>query len=65
MIIVRCFSLSDKHGQTSNVFDSPQHGFLIFQLKVVNKKPLLTTPASTRIEISCQKDIIFHGYKIL
>ena len=26
-VIMCCFSVSDKHGQTSKVFDTPQHGF--------------------------------------
>ena len=52
-LIVRYFSISDKHGQTSNVIWLSTTWLLIFRLEVANKKPLFTKPASTWIEISC------------
>ena len=61
---VPCFSVSDKHGQTSNVIWLSTTWLLIFRLEVGKKKLLFTKPSSTWIEISCYKDIIFHGYKI-
>ena len=63
--IVRCFSVSDKHDRTSKVIWLSTTWLSIFQLKVADKKPLFTKPASTWIEISWFKDIIFLGYKIL
>ena len=59
------FSVSDKHGQRSNVNWLSTSWLLIFRQEVANKKPLFTKPAITWIGISCEKDIIFHGYKIL
>ena len=56
---MHCFSVNNKHGQTSNVIWLSRTWLLIFQLKVANKKLLFTKPASTWIEISCYKDIIF------
>ena len=53
-LIVRCFSVSDKHGQTSNVIWLSTTWLLIFWLDVANKKPLFTTkPASIWVEIFC------------
>ena len=50
--IVRCFSVSDKDGQSSNDIWLSTY-FLIFQLEVAYLKSLFTKPASTWIEISC------------
>ena len=47
-LIVRYFSISDKHGQTSNVIWLSTTWLLIFRLEVANEKP-----ASIWIEISC------------
>ena len=42
-----------KHDQTSNVIWLSTTWLLIFRLEVANKKPLITKPGSTWIEISC------------
>ena len=44
-LIVRCFSVTAKHGQTSNVIWLSTTWLLIFWLEVANKKPLFTKPA--------------------
>ena len=54
-----------EHGQTSNLIWLSSTLLLIFRLEVANKKSLFSKSGSTWIEISCWKDIIFHGYKIL
>ena len=65
--IVRCFSVSDNHGQTSNVIWLSTTWLLIFRLEVASKKPLTTKPAIAQIENShcVKKGINFHVYKIL
>ena len=64
-VINCCFSVSHKHDRTSKVIWLSTTWLSIFQLEVADKKPLFTKLASTWIEISWLKDIIFHGYKIL
>ena len=64
-LTVRCFSVSDKHGQTSNVIWLSTMWLLIFRLEVAIKKSLFTKPANTWIKISCSKDITFYCCKIL
>ena len=67
-LIVCCFSVSDKHGQTSNVIWLSTTWLLIFRLGVANRRSLFTKPASICIEIRfniMKIDIIFHGYKYL
>ena len=43
------FSVSDKHGLTSNAIWLSTSWLLIFRLEVANKKPLFTKPASAWI----------------
>ena len=47
LVLIKIKSVSDEHAKQATLFDSPQHGFLIFRLDAVNKKPLFTKPAST------------------
>ena len=47
LVLIKIKSVSDKHAKQATLFDSPQHGLLIFRLEAVNKKPLFTKPAST------------------
>ena len=56
-LIVRCFSVSDTSGQTSNVIWLSATRVLVFRLEVANKISLFTKPAITWIEIFFQKEI--------
>ena len=64
-LIVCCFSVSDEHGQTSNVIWFSTTWLLVFWLEVANKKPSFTKPAGTWIEIYCYKNLILHSHRIL
>ena len=55
-LIVRYFSISDKHGQTSNVIWLSTTWLLIFRLEVANKKPLFT---------NYSQSLIVHELKLL
>ena len=56
--MVRCFSVSDNHGQTSDIIWLSITWLLIFRLQVASKKPLSTKPAIAQIENSrCIKKV--------
>ena len=57
--MVRCFSVSDNHGQTSDVIWHSTTWSLIFWLEVASKKPLFTKPAIAEIEnFHCVKKVL-------
>ena len=58
-LIVHCFPVSDKCGQTSNVTWLSTTWLLIYRLEVANKKPLFAKPASTWIKISPSYKILY------
>ena len=50
-LLIQCFSVSDKHGQTDNVIWLCTAWHLIFPLEVASKKPFFTTNSVSTWEI--------------